>query len=216
MYLLLIDEMVVFMWCVKQSVIEYGWQVGDVKIFFGVGLIVGCMVVEVEDKYQVICDLLMIDEVFVYFGCYFDYYDFMQYLFDVLFLEFGEFGCNSFCLIIDWIKVDVKCKGLLLCEIVFVVVMLWLNFIGMVEYVVDELICWYDVGVGDGFIFGFLVQVQGVDDFIEFVILVFEVCGCYSCDLFGVILCDYFGLLCKVSCYVVFGVVQEVVVEVYV
>lgn len=73
----------------------------------------------------------------------------------------------------------------------------------MLEYVVDELICWFDVGVSDGFILGFVVQCEGLDDFVIQVLLILQVCGYYQCELEGQILCDYLGLLYKVSCYVI-------------
>ncbi|ONZ96752.1 hypothetical protein A8F49_18585, partial [Burkholderia cenocepacia] len=68
-------------------------------------------------------------------------------------------------------------------------------------------------GAGDGFILGFPVQAQGVDDFIELVIPVLEARGRYSRDLPGATLRDHLGLPRKASRYATPGAAQEAAAE---
>jgi hypothetical protein len=56
------------------------------------------------------------------------------------------------------------------------------------------LIRWHDAGAGDGFILGFPVQAQGVDDFVDLVIPILEARGRHSRDLPGSTLRDHLGL----------------------
>ncbi|MCM3417728.1 LLM class flavin-dependent oxidoreductase, partial [Bacillus intestinalis] len=129
-----------------------------------------------------------------YLGRYFDHHDFTQYPLDAPFPELGELGRNSFRSTTDRIKADAKRKGLSLRETALAVATPRPNFIGTAEHVADELIRWHDAGAGDGFILGFPVQAQGVDDFIELVIPVLEARGRYSRDLPGATLRDHLGL----------------------
>ena len=102
-------------------------------------------------------------------------------------------GRNSFRSTTDRIKADAKQKGLSLRETALAVATPRPNFIGTAEHVADELIRWHDAGAGDGFILGFAVQAQGVEDFIELVIPVLEARGRYSRDLPGATLRDHLG-----------------------
>ena len=188
-----LDETAAFTRRVKQSAIEHGRQGSDVKIFPGIGPIVGRTAAEAEDKYQAIRNLLTIDEALAYLGRYFDHHDFTQYALDAPFPELGGFGRNSFRSTTDRIKADAKQKGLSLRETALAVATPRPNFIGTAEHVADELIRWHDAGAGDGFILGFAVQAQGVEDFIELVIPVLEARGRYSRDLPGATLRDHLG-----------------------
>ena len=44
------------------------------------------------------------------------------------------------------------------------------HFLGTPAQIADELIRWIDAGAADGFILGFAVQAQGLDDFVRYVI----------------------------------------------
>lgn len=63
----------------------------------------------------------------------------------------------------------------------------------------DALIRWIDAGAGDGFILGFAVQAQGLDDFVELVIPALEARGRYRRTLVGSTLRDHLGLPRKES-----------------
>jgi len=204
-----LDETAAFTRRVKQSAVEHGRQPGDVKIFPGVGPIVGRTAAEAEDKYQAIRDLLTIDEALAYLGRYFDHHDFTQYALDAPFPELGDIGRNSFRSTTDRIKADAKRKHLTLRETALAVATPRPNFIGTAEHVADELIRWHDAGAGDGFILGFPVQAQGVDDFVELVIPVLEARGRYRRDLPGSTLRDHLGLPRKASRHAAPGAVQQ-------
>jgi len=75
------------------------------------------------------------------------------------------------------------------------------QFVGTGERIADEIIRWVDEGAADGFILGFPVLGQGLDDFIEFVIPVLEARGRYQRELPGVTLRDHLGLPRKASRY---------------
>jgi hypothetical protein len=67
--------------------------------------------------------------------------------------------------------------------------------------VANELIRWIDAGAADGFILGFPVQAEGLDDFIKYVIPVLEARGRYSRRLTGKTLRDHLGLALRKSRY---------------
>ena len=90
-----LDETAAFTRRVKQSAIEHGRQGSDVKIFPGIGPIVGRTAAEAEDKYQAIRNLLTIDEALAYLGRYFDHHDFTQYALDAPFPELGSAATAS-------------------------------------------------------------------------------------------------------------------------
>ncbi|MFL6687119.1 MAG: LLM class flavin-dependent oxidoreductase, partial [Paraburkholderia graminis] len=69
------------------------------------------------------------------------------------------------------------------------------------EHVVDELIRWVDAGAADGFILGFAVQAQGLDDFVRYVIPELQRRGRYESTLSGATLRDHLGLPRKESRY---------------
>jgi hypothetical protein len=75
------------------------------------------------------------------------------------------------------------------------------QFVGTGEEVADEIIRWIDGGSSDGFILGFPVIAQGLDDFIQHVIPVLEARGRYQRELPGTTLRDHLGLPRKPSRY---------------
>ncbi|MCA7957202.1 LLM class flavin-dependent oxidoreductase [Burkholderia multivorans] len=196
-----LDETAAFSRRVKQSAIDHGRRPDDVKIFPGIGPIVGRTATEAEDKYRAIRDLLTIDDALAYLGRYFDHHDFTQYALDAPFPELGDIGRNSFRSTTDRIKADAKRHGLTLRETALAVATPRPNFIGTAEHVADELIRWFDAGAADGFILGFAVQAQGVDDFVELVIPALEARGRYRRELPGSTLRDHLGLPRKASRY---------------
>ncbi|RQR60125.1 FMN-dependent monooxygenase [Burkholderia sp. Bp9126] len=194
-----LDDTRAFTQRVKQSAVEHGRSADDVKVFPGIGPIVGRTAAEAEEKYQAIRDLLTIDEALAFLGRFFDHHDFAQYPLDAPFPELGDVGRNSFRSVTDRIKADAKRHGWTLRDTALAVATPRPNFIGTPEHIADELIRWIDAGAADGFILGFAVQAQGVDDFFELVLPVLEARGRYSRELPGHTLRDHLGLPRKAS-----------------
>lgn len=190
---------------VKASAVAQGRQAGDVKIFPGIGPVVAATEEEAEAKYRLIRELLTIDEALAYLGRFFDHHDFGQYALDEPFPELGEIGRNSFRSTTDRIKANARAKGSSLREVALEVATPRTQFVGTGERIADEIIRWVDEGAADGFILGFPVLSQGLDDFIEFVVPVLEARGRYSRDLPGKTLRDHLGLPRKASRYAVEG-----------
>lgn len=186
---------------VKQSAVEHGRSASDVKIFPGIGPIVGATVAEAEAKYRAIRDLLTIDEALAYLGRFFEHHDFSQYPLDAPFPELGDLGKNSFRSTTDRIKAEARAKGSTLREVALEVATPKTQFIGTCEQIADELIRWLDAGAADGFILGFPVQAEGLDDFVKYVIPVLEARGRYSRTLQGQTLRDHLGLPRRESRY---------------
>jgi FMN-dependent oxidoreductase (nitrilotriacetate monooxygenase family) len=188
---------------VKASAVAQGRQGSDVKIFPGIGPVVGATQEEAEAKYQAIRELLTVEEALAYLGRYFDHHDFSQYPLDAPFPELGEIGRNSFRSTTDRIKADAKERGLTLRQVALEAATPRSQFVGTGERVADEIIRWVDEGAADGFILGFPVLAQGLEDFVTHVIPVLEARGRYERTLPGATLRDYLGLPRKASRYAV-------------
>ncbi|KRD25198.1 monooxygenase [Acidovorax sp. Root267] len=186
---------------VKASAVVHGRQADDVKIFPGIGPVVGATQEEAEAKYQAIRELLTVDEALAYLGRYFDHHDFSQYPLDEPFPDLGEIGRNSFRSTTDRIKADATARGLTLRQVALEAATPRSQFVGTGERVADEIIRWVDEGAADGFILGFPVLSQGLDDFIAHVIPVLEARGRYQRTLPGHTLRDHLGLPRKASRY---------------
>lgn len=196
-----VEETRSFLRKVKASAVVHGRQADDVKIFPGIGPVVGATQEEADAKYQAIRELLTVDEALAYLGRYFDHHDFSQYPLDAPFPELGEIGRNSFRSTTDRIKADAKARGLTLRQVALEAATPRSQFVGTGERVADEIIRWVDEGAADGFILGFPVLSQGLDDFITHVIPVLEARGRYQRTLPGHTLRDHLGLPRKVSRY---------------
>lgn len=196
-----VEETRSFLRKVKASAVVHGRQADDVKIFPGIGPVVGATQEEAEAKYQVIRELLSVDEALAYLGRYFDHHDFSQYPLDEPFPELGEIGRNSFRSTTDRIKADAKARGLTLRQVALEAATPRSQFVGTGARVADEIIRWVDEGAADGFILGFPVLSQGLDDFITHVIPVLEARGRYQRTLPGSTLRDHLGLPRKASRY---------------
>jgi FMN-dependent oxidoreductase (nitrilotriacetate monooxygenase family) len=196
-----LDETRAFLRRVKASAVSHGRQADDVKIFPGIGPVVAATQEEAEAKYRVIRELISIDEALAYLGRYFDHHDFSQYALDEAFPDLGDLGKNSFRSTTDRIKADAKASGATLREVALEVATPKPQFVGTGEQVADALIRWVDEGAADGFILGFPVLAQGLDDFIAFVIPALEARGRYQRTLPGRTLRDHLGLPRKASRY---------------
>ncbi|MFP3706996.1 LLM class flavin-dependent oxidoreductase [Paraburkholderia sp. SIMBA_009] len=185
----------------RASAVEHGRDAADVKIFPGIGPIVGTTLEEAEAKYAAIRDLLDIDDALAYLGRFFEHHDFSQYPLDAPFPELGELGTNSFRSTTDRIKADARRSGATLREVALEVATPKTQFLGTGEQIADELIRWLDAGAADGFILGFPVQAEGLDDFVKHVIPVLEARGRYDRRLKGETLRDHLGLPRRESRY---------------
>lgn len=197
-----IEETRAFLKQVKASAVAQGRQADDVKIFPGIGPVVAATEEEAEAKYRAIRELLTVEEALAYLGRFFDHHDFSQYPLDAPFPELGEIGRNSFRSTTDRIKANARAKGQTLREVALEVATPRTQFVGTGERIADEIIRWVDEGAADGFILGFPVLGQGLDDFIEFVIPVLEARGRYQRELPGHTLRDHLGLPRKASRHV--------------
>ncbi|WAH64420.1 LLM class flavin-dependent oxidoreductase [Xanthomonas hortorum] len=196
-----LDDTRAFTQRVKNAAIAHGRSAADVKIFPGIGPIVGNTAEEAEAKYQQIAALANIDEALAYLGRFFDHHDFSQYALDAPFPELGDIGANSFRSTTDKIKHDARTQGLTLRQVALEAVSPRPQFIGTGEQVADALIRWFDAGASDGFILGFPVQTQGLDDFVAQVLPVLEARGYFQRPPPGVTLRDHLGLPYKASRY---------------
>ncbi|WP_321925970.1 LLM class flavin-dependent oxidoreductase [Burkholderia sp. BCC1998] len=196
-----LDETRAFAERVRDSAEAHGRARTDVKIFPGIGPIVGATREEAEEKYRAIRDLLTIDEALAYLGRFFEHHDFSQYPLDAPFPELGELGRNSFRSTTDRIKDEARRNGPTLREVALDVATPKPGFIGTGETVADELIRWFDAGAADGFILGFQVQTEGLEDFVRYVIPALEARGRYQRALPGATLRDHLGLPRRASRY---------------
>lgn len=196
-----LDDTRQFLRQVKTSAVAHGRSADDVKIFPGINPVVAATRAEAEAKYQRIRDLLTIDEALAYLGRFFDHHDFSQYALDAPFPELGEVGRNSFRSTTDRIKQDARQRGLTLRQVALETATPRDQFVGSGEEVADEIIRWIDAGAADGFILGFAVSAEGLDDFIRHVIPVLEARGRYQRELPGSTLRDHLGLPRKQSRY---------------
>lgn len=186
---------------VKQSAVAQGRSANDVLIFPGIGPIVGATQDEADEKYRAISALVTIEEALLFLGRFFDHHDFRQYPLDEPFPELGDIGKNSFRSTTDKIKKNAKEKGQTLREVALEAATPRSNFVGTPDRIADEIIRWVDGGAADGFILGFPVIAEGLDDFIAHVLPVLEARGYFDRSLHGNTLRDHLGLPFRESRY---------------
>ena len=196
-----LEETRTFLNQVKASAVAHGRSRDDVKIFPGIGPIVGRTSAEAEEKYRRIRDLISLDDALAYLGRFFDHHDFTQYDPDAPFPELGDIGKNAFRSTTDRIKSTAKEKNLSLREVALDVTTPRDQFVGTGVEIADKLIQWLDEGAADGFILGFPVVAEGLQDFVDLVIPELERRGRYDRDLHGATLRDHLDLPRKASRY---------------
>ena len=194
---------------VKESAVAHGRRRDDVLVFPGAGPIVGATEAEADAKYQTIRDLLGIEEALVYLGRFFDHHDFSRYELDAPFPELGDLGREGFRSTTDAIKARARREGLTLREVALSVATPKPTFIGTGEKVADEMLRWIDEGAADGFILGFPVTAEGLDDFVRHVVPALEARGRCSRDLPGRTLRDHLGLPRKESRYALAAAAEQ-------
>ncbi|MQY49328.1 NtaA/DmoA family FMN-dependent monooxygenase [Rhizobiales bacterium RZME27] len=186
---------------VKQSAVAQGRSADDVKIFPGVGPIVGRTQAEAEEKYQVIRNLISIDEALAYLGRFFDQHDFSAYDLDAPFPDLGDIGRNSFRSTTDRIKQVAKEQGQTLREAALAAATPREGFVGTPDAVASKLIEWFENGAADGFILGFPVIAEGLDDFTRLVLPILEERGYFDPQLKAGTLRENLGLPYRQSVY---------------
>jgi len=198
-----LEEAQSFYRSIKTSAVAHGRLAEDVKVFPSAGPIVGRTQAEAEEKYRAIRDLISIEDALAYLGRFFDHHDFSAYPLDAPFPELGEIGKNSFRSTTDRIKRNAALKGQTLREAALEAATPRTDFIGSAEDVADKLIERVETQAADGFILGFPVIAQGLDDFVELVIPLLEARGVYDRTLPGATLRDHLGLGRRESRYAV-------------
>ncbi|MGV1800822.1 LLM class flavin-dependent oxidoreductase [Agrobacterium vitis] len=186
---------------VKQSAIAQGRSASDVLIFPGIGPIVGATQEEADEKYRAISALVTIEEALLFLGRFFDHHDFRQYPLDEPFPELGDIGKNSFRSTTDKIKKTAREKGQTLREVALEAATPRSTFVGTPDRIADEIIRWVDGGAADGFILGFPVITEGLDDFVAHVLPRLEARGYFDRNLQGDTLRDHLGLPFRESRY---------------
>ncbi|WP_429922971.1 LLM class flavin-dependent oxidoreductase [Agrobacterium vitis] len=186
---------------VKQSAIAQGRSASDVLIFPGIGPIVGATQEEADEKYRAISALVTIEEALLFLGRFFDHHDFRQYPLDEPFPELGDLGKNSFRSTTDKIKKNAREKGQTLRDVALEAATPRSTFVGTPDRIADEIIRWVDGGAADGFILGFPVITEGLDDFVAHVLPRLEARGYFDRTLQGDTLRDHLGLPFRESRY---------------
>jgi FMN-dependent oxidoreductase (nitrilotriacetate monooxygenase family) len=133
-----IEDAKVFYRQVKDSAVAHGRRPEHVRIFPGIGPIVGRTLAEAEEKYRAIRDLLSVEEALLYLGRFFDHHDFSAYPLDGPFPDLGDIGKNSFRATTDTIKRTARERNLTLREVALETATRR-SLIGTPESVSDEL-----------------------------------------------------------------------------
>ncbi|MGU3576606.1 LLM class flavin-dependent oxidoreductase [Brucellaceae bacterium C25G] len=186
---------------IKASAVAHGRSQDDIGIFPGIGPIVGRMEAEAEEKYQAIRNLVSVNEALAYLGRFFDHHDFTTYDLDAQFPELGDIGKNSFRSTTDRIKRDAAEQKLTLREVALNAATPRTSFIGTAEQIADEIIRWKEQKAADGFILGFQVIAEGLDDFTAHVLPILEERGYYEGTLKHDTLRENLGLVLPQSRY---------------
>ncbi len=179
---------------IKTSAVAQGRSADEVKLFPGAGPIVGRTPAEAEEKYRAIRALISIEDALAYLGRFFDHHDFSAYPLDAPFPELGDIGKNSFRSTTDRIKRNAILKRQTLREAALEAATPRTDLIGSAEEVASRLIERVEKQAADGFVLGFPVLGEGLDDFIALVIPVLEERGVYDRSLPGQTLRDHLGL----------------------
>ncbi|MET3900774.1 FMN-dependent oxidoreductase (nitrilotriacetate monooxygenase family) [Devosia sp. UYZn731] len=185
----------------KQSAVAHGRGADAIKIFPGIGPIIGSTEEEAQRKYGAIRDLVTVGEALLYLGRFFDHHDFTQYDLDAPFPELGDIGKNNFRSGTDRIKRIAKEKNQSLREVALESTTPRSNFVGTPEQIADEIISWVDGGAADGFVLGFPVITEGLNDFEQHVLPILEVRGRHTGEQIGTTLRDHLELPFRQSRY---------------
>lgn len=185
----------------RESAVRHGRSADHIKVFPGIGPIVGRTEREADEKYRAISELVTIEQALAYLGRFFDHHDFTAYPLDAPFPDLGEVGQNAFRSTTDRIKANAREKNLTLRQVALTTTTPRSAFVGTPEKVAAEIVRWSEEGAADGFILGFPVIAEGLDDFVEHVVPLLEAQGVYRRELAGRTLRDHLGLPFRQSRY---------------
>lgn len=192
---------------VKDSAVAHGRNPDEVKIFPGIGPIVGATEEEAEAKSREIRDLMSIESALDYLSHFFGQHDFTGYPLDGPFPDVGEAGKDGFRSTSDNIRKLVRERGWTLRETALETATRRVHIgtseglIGTPDKIAGELIRWVDGGAADGFMLGFPVVGFGLDDFVAQVLPVLAERGYHDAVLPGRTLREHFGLPYRESRY---------------
>jgi FMN-dependent oxidoreductase (nitrilotriacetate monooxygenase family) len=192
---------------VKESAQAQGRRPEEVKIFPGIGPIVGATEKEADEKYREIRNLISIDDALAWLGHFFKQHDFSVYPLDGPFPDLGDLGKDEFRSTNDIITRLARERGLTLREVALEVATRRVHIgtsegmIGTPEKVADELIRWVEEGAADGFMLGLPVVGLGLDDFVRLVLPILAERGYHDMTLSGATLRDHFRLPYRESRY---------------
>ncbi|ABC36193.1 putative monooxygenase moxC [Burkholderia thailandensis USAMRU Malaysia  len=201
------DEARVFYRRVKAAAAAAGRDPDHVKVFPGIGPIVGETQEDADGKYRQVRDLLSPREALAYLSHFFQQHDFSVYPLDGPFPDIGDLGNDGFQSTTDNIKRLARERKLTLREVAYEVSTRRSNigtseaFIGTPARVADEMIRWVDEGAADGFMLGLPVTGFGLDDFVDRVLPVLTARGYFDPVRRGATLRDHLGLPYKESRY---------------
>lgn len=172
----------------KEKARYFGRNSDDVKIFPGIGPIVGLSKQSADLKYKNIRSLITPEDALKNLSHFFNQYDFSQHELDDPFPQLGDIGNDGFRFTTDHIKQYAYDRSLTLREVAYEVSMRRsnigtsedLNFIGTPEDVANEIIEWYEKKACDGFMLVFPVLGFGLDDFVQLVLPILEHKGYFS------------------------------------
>ncbi len=196
-----IEDAKIFYKQVKQSAIAQGRRAAEIGLYPGIGPVVGATAEEAEQKYQAIRNLVTIEEALLYLGRFFDHHDFSIYPLDEAFPDIGDIGKNSFRATTDRMKKTAREKNLTLREIALDAATPRTAFIGTADHIAGEIIRWVEEGAADGFILGFPVIAEGLEDFVIHVLPILQQRGYFNPVLEGETLRDHLGLDYRESRY---------------
>ena len=197
-----LEEGRVFYRRVKEQAKAAGRDPDSVRIFPGIGPIVGVTEAQAREKYDSLRDLLSPQDALANLRHFFPNFDFSSYPLDGPFPDTGGLGSDGFQATTDNIKRFARERGLTLREVAYEVSMRRsnagtseaLNFIGVAEKVADEMIQWVEGGAADGFMLVFPVLGFGLDDFVRHIVPILTERGYYDPAPDRVTLRDRLGL----------------------
>ncbi|MFT4197346.1 MAG: LLM class flavin-dependent oxidoreductase [Pseudoxanthomonas sp.] len=184
----------------KRQLVENGRGEDELKVFQGIGVILGHTQEEAEQRYQDTLQLITIDSALDHLGRFFEHHDFSQYPLDAPFPELGELGQNSFRSGTDEIKRKARERGLSLRQVALESAAPRPRFLGTPEAVADGLQEWFEARAADGFIVGGGTP-TAFAEFVEQVVPILQQRGLFRRDYAGSTLRDHLGLPYPVNRY---------------